>query len=182
VAVGAALVLSVGALGCGATGEPSGGGLWRAHEVQVQTSYDTLPPASDTPVTVQFDTLRTSAGYPRLYARVTATNLSSRDLVGTSGWFCHWLFTAYDNPERAGEPLWNGESKGCRDAGLYLELPAGTTQVFPPTLLDFDEITKTRGAGTYYFAARLTGILGEGTGPSGWLTERVPAGAVVLLP
>jgi hypothetical protein len=113
---------------------------------------------------------------------VTATNLSGRDLVGMTGAQCHWMFTAYDNPDRAGEPLWNGEDQLCRLLGLVLRLPSGATQRFPPTLLDFDAITATRGAGTYYFAARLKGILGDGSGPSTWLTERLPAGAVVLLP
>jgi hypothetical protein len=176
------LALSLAAAGCGRIGEPSGGDLWRAQELPVQVFYDTVARTSDTPLTVQFDTLRTSKGHPRLYARVTATNQSDRDLVGVTGGSCHWMFTAYDNPERAGEPLWNAEHRLCTDVGFRLDLPAGATQVFPWTWLDLDEITKTRGAGTYYFAARLQGILGEGTGPSGWLTERLPAGALVLLP
>ena len=149
--------------------------------MQVQVYYDTIAATSE-PLSVQFDTLRTAEGYPILYATVTATNLSNRSLVGTTGFYCHWLFTAYDNGERTGEPLWNGEGKACLQAAYDINLPAGSTQTFPRTWLDFAAITKTRGPGTYYFAARLRGWLDGEDPPSRWLTERIPAGAVVLLP
>jgi hypothetical protein len=179
--VGTVLALSSVAAGCGSGGEPLAGTHWSAQEVQLQVAYDTVPPDPDTPIAVEFDTLRNALRHPILYARVTATNLSGRDLVGLTGASCHWMFTAYDNPERAGEPLWSGEGRACSLGALPLDLPRGGTQVFPSTYLDFDEITRTRGAGVYYFAARLRGMLGDEP-PSRWLTERVPAGAVVLVP
>jgi hypothetical protein len=179
--VGALLVLWLGATSCGDSGEPSGGPLWNYHDVQLRVAYDTLPPDSDTPLAVEFDTLRNALGYPFLHVRVTATNVSDRGLIGLTGSSCHWMFTAYDNPERAGQPLWSGEDKACREGGFVLNLPPGATQVFPTTSLDLGEITKARGTGVYYFAARLRGMLGDEP-PSRWLTERVPAGAVVLVP
>jgi hypothetical protein len=180
-----ALLLAVAAAGCGSSGEPSGGDLWRAHEVQVQARFDTTPPTGeDVPIQVQFDTIRTRWGDPFLWVRVRATNLSDRDLVGMTGAYCNWEFTAFDNAERAGEPVWSDEGTPCRQMGLPLELPAGATQVFPSDLMDIADIMKGRGPGTYYFSARLQGFLGDDPskwsgGP--WLTERIPAGAVVLL-
>lgn len=189
---GAAVLAAVAAAGCGSTGEPSGGGLWRAHEVRLQTDYDTTAPAGDVALDVEFDTLRTPRGDPRLYARVSARNVSDRDLVGETGLCRHWRFTAYDNAARAGTPLWSGEdpdSGFCPLAALLIRLPVGATQVFPTVALDFGGIIGTRGPGTYYFAARLWGVTNPTpdalTGrdpPMGWLTERIPAGAVVLLP
>jgi hypothetical protein len=151
--------------------------------MSVQVAYDTVLPMADTPLMVEFEMRRNAFGYPSLWAKVAATNLSRRSLVGESGKYCHWLFTAYDNPERAGEPLWSGEDKGCREAGLWLEMQPGATQVFPTTFLDgFAQFATARGPGTYYLAARLRGWLEDEPPQARWLTERVPAGAVVLVP
>jgi hypothetical protein len=179
---GAAVLAAVAAAGCGSTGEPSGGGLWRAHEVRLQADYDTTPPVGGIGLDVELDTLRNARGQPVVWARVSATNRSDRDLVGTTGLYFHWRFTAYDDAARAGEPLWSNEQRVgvYPDAGLFIRLPAGATQVFPATGLDIGETIATRGPGTYYFAARLWGWLSDP--PGGWLTERIPAGAVVILP
>lgn len=180
----AALLIVAAAAGCGSSGEPSGGGLWRAHEIRLQTDYDTTPPAGEIGLDVEFDTVLTPRGDPMLYARVSATNLSDRDLVGETGKYYHWRFTAFGNGERAGEPLWNDEPQVgvYPSAGWSIRLPVGATQVFPNVALDFDAIIGTRGPGTYYFGARLWGWLEGRDPPGGWLTERIPAGAVVLLP
>jgi hypothetical protein len=90
------------------------------------------------------------------------------------------MFTAYDNPGREGEPLWTREGTWCRDSEIALSLKPGERQAFPRTNLDFDEITKNRGPGTYYFSARLWASLGDRS--SEYVTEPIPAGAVVLLP
>jgi len=177
---GAAVFIAIAAAGCGSTGEASGGGLWRTHELRLLADYDTTPPAGEIGLDVEFDTVLTRGGDPMLYARVSATNLSDRDLVGVTGLYYHWRFTAYDSAERAGEPIWNGEVEEgpIPDAALFIRLPVGATQVFPPVYMP--GFIRTPGPRTYYFAARLWGWLRDP--PGGWLTERIPAGAVVLLP
>ena len=90
------------------------------------------------------------------------------------------MFSAYDNPGRAGEPLWTREGTWCRAYEVPLALGPGETQQFPRTKLDFDAITKDRGPGTYYFTARLWARLDDR--PADYVTLPVPAGAVVLLP
>lgn len=187
----------LGASACGDGGPLFSGGLWSAHEVQLEVRYDTLPPGGSTPLTVELDTLRASAGELWLWARVTATNLSNRALVGSTS-PCGWAFTAYDNPERKGEPFWteprwrdDGSDEGlnaggivvvCGDFALHLQLAPGATQAFPGGLLGrVDEEARALGPRTWYFAAQLRGSLGD-DGPSQWLTEPLPAGALVIAP
>jgi hypothetical protein len=167
---------------CGSTGEPPLGYLWRAQEVELGVLYDTLPSADETPLAVHFDTLRTESGHMRLWASVTATNRSNRRLVGETGGACHWRFTAYDNPKREGEPVWSREDGICRLSAMPFDIEPGAQLAFPRTGLGLvGDLTETRGPGTYYFAARLWGKLGD-DGPWQWLTGRLPAGSLVLVP
>jgi hypothetical protein len=163
----------------------------RADEVQLQVYYDTVPredsvplSSGDLPITIVFDTVRNSVGYPMLHAHVTATNLSNRSLIGWTGTDCWgWWFRVYDNPEREGEPVWT--PRWCRGVPIDLTLPPGGTQRFPPVFIYTQAILDGHGAGTYYLSARLQGELGNdtlGTGGSYWLTDWIPAGAVNLVP
>jgi len=131
-------------------------------------------------LSVQYEIVKNSAGYPLLYATVTARNLGSQPLVGVSGG-CVWMFRAYDNPERAGSPVWTeGLRTACTDDQWAVELEPGATQTFPTRGLPFDSIVN--GARTYYFAARLRGSVGDERPPGDWLTDWLPAGSLEVVP
>ena len=185
---GGALVLSLLAA-CSSAGEPGSGALLSADAIRLNIQYDTVPPPdtllppSDAPVIVELFRIPNSAGYPVLKARVTATNLSDRPLIGTTGQDCWgWTFSVYDNPAQEGEPLWT--PRACRGSQIPLTLPVGGTQQFPPQGLGAWELTNP-GPGTYYLFVRLRGKVGADTlttNPSGWLTEWIPAGTLILRP
>ena len=150
----------------------------------MDVQYDTVLPVGNLPLTVRFDTVTTNRVL-RMYVQVTATNLSNSTFVGYTGFpECHWVFAAYDNPDRTGEPLWRQqEDRTCRQGGLPIDIAPAESMVFPPSFLPFWDIVKTHEPGTYYFTTRLWGKRdGQGDGPSVWLTEAMPAGEVVLLP
>jgi hypothetical protein len=132
----------------------------------------------DVTLDVQFDTLRNAVGYPLLYATVTATNTGSKVIVGDTWAFCAWEFSAHDNPDRAGAPVWAEDLTGanCPAVGVRLQLVPGATQVFARRFLPRDEILATRGPRMYFFTARLRKESED------WWTARLPAGSVALAP
>lgn len=155
---------------------------WGNQDLSLSVHYDTVAGgiADDSiPLRVHYDITRNATGYPLLWATVTARNQSGRSLVGEAQ-PCLWRFRAYDNEERAGDPLWGeGSNPFCESALVYIDLPPGGTQTFRRRFLPLDSIVAGRGPGSYYFAARLWGSVGQG--PSEWLTDWIPAGSVDLV-
>lgn len=187
----AVALASLLAAGCASSGEPDGGAVLRAEDVRLQVYYDTVPREDsvplvpgDLPITVVFDTVRNSVGYPMLFAHITATNLSDRSLIGWTGTDCWgWWFRVHDNPEREGEPVWT--PRFCRGSQVPLNLPPGGTQRFRPVWIHTGAVLDGHGPGTYYLSARLQGTVGRdtlGSGGSYWITDWIPAGAVTLVP
>jgi hypothetical protein len=178
--VGVVSLLVLGTAACGPVGEPA---AWTARELSLSVHYDTLPgvAADDTlPLQVTYNVVTNQVGHQMLYATVTAANLTGQALVGITGRYCNWMFDAYASPDLSGEPLWSDGSSVCPAAAMPLRLEAGATQVFPARWLPFDSIVGSRGPGTYYFGARLQGSIDGGA--DRWLTERLPAGRVQLVP
>jgi hypothetical protein len=174
--------LAAGNAGCGVIGGPDD----LTPSLQVTVRLDTVPAGpgtSEFPLQVRYDLGTNSAGYSLLHVFVTATNLSDEAITGTTVATCHWMFSAYDNVERLGDPLWaESLETPCRLQAFDLNLPPGSSQEFPMRSLPFDSIVGTRGPGTYYLSARLQGRLDGDPPPSKWLTEWIPAGSVELVP